>query len=164
MLHYFELEKAQRAAAAAILAAQNITYYCSYYYHDGNEKTHEERAAIYRSMVKSCILSALGDHEEMNISIAVQGAAPAQRSEFLSELKLVAAGYREYRKVKFSFAGNADEGVQLADFYVGATRDYFRSALLGDNRLAIPYGIIEFQVVRDLILETGVFDVAKARG
>jgi hypothetical protein len=166
MLHYFELEPAQKADVARILAEHNITCHCSYYYHDGKVKTHEERSAIYRSMVRACILSALESHEELDICVARQGAGPEQKSEFLAELRLIPDNCRKkYRKVKFSLGTNAHEGVQLADFYVGATRDYFRSSLLQDGTLATAYQIIEPQVVGDLILESGVLDfAAKARG
>lgn len=163
-LHYFELEAAQKAEVAQKLIEHNVICYCSYYYHDGKEKTHQERDKIYRNMVKSCILRALADHEEMNICIAIQGAAQNQRAEFIAELKAVSDTYREYRKVKYSFASNADQGVQLADFYVGATRDYFRGQLFQENYLGAPYSIIEMQV-RDLIQEYGGFESqTKARG
>lgn len=50
-----------------------------------------------------------------------------------------------------------NEGIQLADFYAGAYRDYLRANLLSDFSLEKCYELIKFHYA-DSIAETGEID------
>lgn len=163
-LHYTELEDYQREAAAEILQTEKISFYGSYYYHESGPLPHEERTAIYRSMVSACILNALDDHKVFDICVAQQGSDPEYHADTLKALKEIPARYREYRKVTFRLGTNAKPGIQLADFYVGALRDHHLSELLMEPLLAKPYSLIELHTVGDIYLEPTISTPIKAKG
>jgi hypothetical protein len=153
-LHYCDIASNDRLTASRILIERKIDCYASCYYHDGREKHHEERFAIYKSMVRTCILAAFEHHEDLEIYIAAQGGANEYRSEFLAELRLLPEKFRLYRKVKFGLETNAHAGIQIADFYAGAIRDFLLSQLQKQNELAHAYDVIKSQI-GEIAIETG---------
>lgn len=163
-LHYCDTALDKKIIAGKVLRSQSITCYAGYYYHDDKPKKHEERFAIYRSMVKTCILQSLEDFVELDITVAAQGGAKEYRAEFLADLQAVVEGFREYRKAKFRLGNNANPGVQLADFYSGAIRDHLIGQMKQEKHLLHAFEIIQEQV-RDLTIEAGLEVAAlKAKG
>lgn len=154
-MHYCDINDGDKLAAAQILIKENVRCYMSCYYHDGNLKAHEERFSIYKSMVRSCVLAALDDFDDLDICVAAQGGVSAYKKEFLLELKELPGQYREYRKARFRLESNAHAGIQLADFYAGAVRDFLISQHGQDYILAAAYNIIEVQIVGDIVIEGG---------
>jgi hypothetical protein len=146
-LHYAELANDRRIAAALSFAQSKIACYASSYWHDGNSKRHKTRFAIYTELVKSCIYRSLEHHDELEVLIAQQGGASYYKRNFLTELRSVPEEYRKdgrFKKAKFELAGTVP-GVQIADFYAGATRDF----LLSQNnvRRKQVYDLLEKQVL-----------------
>lgn len=157
-LHYCDIRHEDRLAAGKLLQGNNIDCFSACFYHDGNEKTHEEKFAIYTSMVKSCIGDSLEYHEDLEICIAAQGGATGYRDTFFDELKGhigIVSERLGYRKVKLDLATNAHPCIQIADFYAGAVRDFLRSQILDNPELAAPYELLEKQI-RDIKIEPGL--------
>ncbi len=146
-LHYSDMTHDQKLTVAEILSKQSIECYTSCFYHDGSEKLHEQRFEIYSSLIRLCLHDALQIHEHLDVIIAQQSNWQTYRGPLLVTLDEIVAENSArlgFRKAKFAFESAAKPGVQLADFYAGATRGNllnFRDASLG-----APFDLIQGQI------------------
>jgi hypothetical protein len=127
-LHYANLSRADRERLANELANARISAFVSYYWHDGKAAKHQQRFAIYASLVKETIQLALANSPQLSVTIAQQGGWRGYERAFESSLKLLehnhTTGSETYRKLEIDLQPARRPGVQLADFYAGACREY----------------------------------------
>jgi hypothetical protein len=146
-LHYIDMNMSQKLTVAGILGGQSIQCFTGCFYHDGQEKSHQQRFEIYTSLIKYCLADALESHVHLDVAIAQQGNWMAYRMPLLSDLNevvLKSAARLGYRKVKFGMQAASKAGIQLADFYAGATRGHLLS--FKDKSLGAPYQLLEHQI------------------
>jgi len=146
-LHYAEISMSHKLAAGRAFGASKIACYASSFYHDGESKDHETRFAIYEELVKNCIKRSFEHYSDLEILIAQQGGASEYKKDFLTRLRLLPDEYSRngnFTKAKFDLSGTRT-GIQIADFYAGATRDYLLSHK--DAALKSAYELIEKQVI-----------------
>jgi len=144
-IHYREMENDHRLAAAEILAAEaNVSVITCIHYHEGCPTTYDEFFARYQAMVKMVIADAIEMYEDLELFIAViSGPKGDYQTPLLAEIEEIRQELHQrlgFRKLKVSFAKAAMAGVQLADFYAGARREYLLPA--GDNKSGA-YELIE---------------------
>ena len=69
-------------------------------------------------------------HKEMVIAIGTQGGWQGYEREFCRELRLIPEEFTRngnFRKAEFVLLPAVKQGIQIADFYVGAIREFHRS-------------------------------------
>ncbi len=146
-LHYSDMTHDQKLTVAEILNKQSIQCYTSCFYHDGTEKSHEQRFAIYTSLIKLCLHDALQIHEHLDVTIAQQNNWQSYKAPLVSTLDEIVAENSArlgFRKAKFAFESAAKPGVQLADFYAGATRANLLK--FRDPSLGAPFDLLQEQI------------------
>jgi len=159
-LHYARLSNHHKVAAGVVLGQSKISCYASSYWHDGNRKNHQARFSIYTELVKTCIKSAFEHYDELEILIAKQGGASEYKKSFLAELRVVPEEYSKkysFKKAKFELS-NVRSGIQIADFYAGATRDFLLS--YKDVNLTKAYELVQNQI---LCIEAVEYSVTKSK-
>ncbi len=148
-LHYADMTKLHRSVTGDYLSSANVICYISHYWHTESPKNHKARFAIYTELVKNCINNAFQIHPTLSVVIAKQGGWQTYKQSFLAELRPIPEAFiksGKYRKSKFDLASSAHAGIQLADFYAGACRDFLRS---GQHiELASAYEIIKHQILK----------------
>ncbi|MBX9723548.1 MAG: hypothetical protein K2X81_19235 [Candidatus Obscuribacterales bacterium] len=129
-IHFTDLKNELRYAAASILRDEkDISAITCVHYHDGY-KNHEERHALYISMVESVVTSAIDRYEDLELFIAFISAFKGQTSyqeplrQRLEKIRSEFSRRRGFRKLKIYFPTAKMPGVQIADFYAGALREH----------------------------------------
>ena len=147
-LHFVDMKYSHKLIAGSAFSQANITCYVSYYWHQENLKSYKHRFKIYTRLTKNCIQRAFEHHKDLEVSIGKQGGWQAYEHDFLAELKLIPEHFFEsghFCKGKFKLVSAAHPGIQIADFYAGASRDFFRFG--EDEYRAKPYEMIKRQVL-----------------
>ncbi|MBP6744253.1 MAG: DUF3800 domain-containing protein [Candidatus Obscuribacterales bacterium] len=153
-LHYAHMKKEHLRSSGKILANNNIDCFASCIYHDGSEKPHAERHRIYSKLIANCVFQAIEVFDDLIINIAQQGNWQTYRVDLVNSLQLLISNVSQrgaYKKAKFEFQSAAKPGIQLADFYAGATRGHLLRHK--DASLSDAYDLIAKQV-RDIKIET----------
>lgn len=143
-LHYADMMGDHRRIVAGRLAEANVTVLTAHHRHQG-EKTHAERFSVYGELVKICVRSAFETHKELIVGVAKQGGWQKYEQGFCAELRLLPEEFTKqgnYRKADFELLSAARPGIQLADFYVGAVRDFTMN-----ESLTVPFDLIQEQVL-----------------
>jgi hypothetical protein len=152
-LHYADMSPEQKRTVGTRLGQAKITVYSAHHFHI-DEKTYEERFAIYTELVKICVQKALFEHKELVVNIAKQGGWQKYDNDFCTVLRELPEEFcrtGDYHKATFELLSAVKPGIQLADFYVGAVRDFVvnKSALM-------PYSLVQEQILcrENYVLET----------
>lgn len=142
-LHFADMTLDQKCKVGGALANAKVRVYTAHHLHH-REKTHQERFEIYTELVKLCIWKAMKDHNTLVITIAKQGGWQKYERDFLAQLRALSEKFtriRNYRQVSIELRSAIKPGIQLADFYVGAVREYTM-----DRSTAGPYTFIREQI------------------
>jgi hypothetical protein len=143
-LHFADMTGAQKRDISDRLAKAKVTVFAASHWHEG-AKTHDERFQIYTELVKMCIRSGFNYHKELAIAIAKQGGWPKYQQDFLARLRTLPGeftGAGNFRKADLELQSAVKPGIQLADFYVGAVRDF-----LMDESLFPDFYLIQQQIL-----------------
>lgn len=129
-IHFTDLKNELRLSAAAILREEkDISAITCVHYHNGY-KDHEERQALYISMVKNVVTDAIDRYADLELFIAFISAFKGQTSyqeplrEDLEKIRSEFNSRHGFRKLKVDFPPAKMPGVQIADFYAGALREH----------------------------------------
>lgn len=163
-LHYADMTKTHKRGMGDILAQRNIDCFASCFYHDGSEKGHEERFGAYLHCVKSCLWQAFEIYDDLSVVIEKQGGWADYKDVFLAALKEIPEEFTKrgrFTKSKFELQSSSKHGLQLADFYAGATRDFLLRHK--DATLSAAYDLIGHQI-RAIKIEAYEHTTAKAKG
>jgi hypothetical protein len=143
-LHYIDMTLDQMRTVAGRLAQAKVTVFTAHHWHKG-DKTHPERFDIYKELVKICIRKAFDQHRELVICIAQQGGAPKYEREFCAQLRELPEEFTRsgsYRKADIKLLSGVKPGIQLADFYVGAVREFTM-----DESAVVPFDLVMEQIL-----------------
>lgn len=143
-LHFADMTSDQKRTVAGRLAQAKITVFTAHHWHQG-DKTHPERFDTYTELVKICIRKALEDHKELVISIGKQGGWQKYERDFCTQLRTLTEQFTRagnYRKVDIELLSAVKPGIQLADFYVGAVREFTM-----DEKALMPFDLVREQIV-----------------
>lgn len=143
-LHFTDMTAEQKRIAGERLAQAKVTVFSAHHWHDG-DKTHPERFDIYTQLVKICIRKAFEEHKELVIAIAKQGGWQHYERNFCADLRTLPEEFTRsgnYRKADIELLSAAKPGIQLADFYVGAVRDYTMN-----SSALVPFDLVQEQVI-----------------
>jgi len=143
-LHYADMSSEQKRTVGARLGQAKITVYSAHHFH-ADEKTYDERFAIYTELVKICVQKALSEHTELVISIAKQGGWQKYENDFCAVLRNIAEEFcraGDYRRATFQLLSAVKPGIQLADFYVGTVRDF-----VANEPALMPYDLVQEQIL-----------------
>jgi len=146
-MHYCDMSKKQRSLVGLVLSRHPIECFISCHYHETNETSHAARFSIYTKLLITCLEEALKTHRDLVVTIGQQGGWSGYCTPLIKDLQNVvtaASGQRGFRKAKFALQSAAKPGIQLADFYAGATRDHLLTSRGG--RSTTPYDLIAHQV------------------
>jgi len=143
-LHYADMTVEHKHIVARRLSEAKITVLTAHHKHVG-DKSHPERFSIYSELIKTCVRSAFETHKELIVGIAKQGGWQKYERDFCATLRLLPDEFTKqgnYRKAEFELLSAAKPGIQLADFYVGAVRDFTM-----DEAATTPFDLIREQVI-----------------
>lgn len=143
-LHFADMTVEQKLVIGGRLAASNVTVLTAHHRHQG-DKSHTERFAIYGELIKICVRKAFENHKELVIGVAKQGGWQKYEQDFCATLRLIPEDFIKqghFRKAEFDLLSAAKAGIQLADFYVGAVRDYIM-----DESATVPFDLVREQVI-----------------
>lgn len=161
--HYADMLNDHKRSLGAVFGSKKIECFSSCFYHDGTEKSGTERFAIYTQLVRSCLIQAFDVYDNLTVVIERQGGWDFHKPALLSALRDVPEHFKNRGKfcvAKIELKPGTKPGLQLADFYAGATRDFLLS--YKDSSLSDPYQLIEHQV-RDIKVEA-YENTAKTKG
>jgi hypothetical protein len=133
-----------KGIVAGRLAESKVTVRTAHHRHQG-EKSHAERFSIYSELIKTCVRSALETHKELIVGVAKQGGWQQYEQEFCASLRLLPEEFTKHgnhRKADFDLLSATKPGIQLADFYVGAVREFTI-----DESVTVPFDLISEQVI-----------------
>ncbi len=148
-LHFVDMKYSHKLITSKYLSKADITCYVSYYWHQATVTNYKIRFKVYTELVKNCLKLAFEKHQDILVNIAKQGGWQTYKRSFLKELKLIPEHYvknGQFRKGKFELVSGAHPGVQIADFYAGAYRDWLRSKQ--HKVLAIVYESLKHQITQ----------------
>lgn len=143
-LHFADMTLEQKRAVAKRLARANVTVFTAHIRHE-QVKSHTERFFTYKELVKACVRNALETNVELVIGIAKQGGWQKYEQDFCAELREIPEEFARsgnFRKAEFQLLSATKPGVQLADFYVGAVREF----AMDDSATAL-FDLIREQVI-----------------
>jgi len=109
---------------------------------------HSYRFKLYKELVKTTIKAALSDFDDLIINIGRQGGSKQYEAALIRELQDIPEYFIErglFKKAKFSLLSASSTGIQLADFYASASRNYFLSKFTSVS--VTPYAKISQQII-----------------
>lgn len=150
-VHFADMTAPKRLLAGEILGQSNLKVYIASAAHSHKSQKHSYRFEVYTNLVKATINAAFMDFDQLTINIGRQGGSAKYGPSLIRELKLIPMQFREYKlfkKAKIFLAPAKNHGIQLADFYASASRNYLLSKKLLVS--ASPYTKIAHQVMQFL--------------
>jgi hypothetical protein len=146
-LHYADMSAIDKLTVGESLAKVSIKAYVASTRHTNMSKTHSFRFQLYKELVKSTINAALADFEDLVINIGRQGGSQKYGSDLIKELQILQnENNRQIRKNKIFLLSASNAGIQLADFYASASRDYILSKSTAIS--ATPYAKVCHQITQ----------------
>ncbi len=148
-LHFADMSDAQKLLTGGTLSKMSLKAYIANSRHTSLCQEHSYRFKLYKTLIKSAVHAALADFDDLIINIGRQGGSEKYEGVLINELRTIAEYFNKkglFKKAKFSLLSASNAGIQLADFYASASRDYFLSESASVS--AIPYYRIIHQVVR----------------
>lgn len=147
-LHFADMSSDQKRIVGKRLAQAKVTVFTAHHVHDG-DKVHSQRFGIYTELIKTCVLCALEQYDEIKIHIGKQGGWQNYEQNFCAELRELPEQFIQsgkFRKATFELLSATKPGIQLADFYAGAVRDFVM-----DEASLMPFDFVREQVLsRDI--------------
>lgn len=143
-LHYADMTSEHKRIVAGRLSQAKVTVLTAHHRHQG-DKSHTERFSIYGELIKICVRSAFETHKELIVGVAKQGGWQKYERDFCTSLRVLpeeSTKQGNFRKAEFMLLSAARPGIQLADFYVGAVRDFTM-----DESMTVPFDLISEQVI-----------------
>ncbi len=134
-LHFADMSHFERLLTGETLAKADLKAYIANTQHTIHCRMHSYRFALYKELVMTTIKAALTDFDDLIINIGRQGGS---RPEHFTKSGL-------YKKARFSLLSAGNTGIQLADFYVGASRNYLLSKFTSVS--AAPFLKVAHQIV-----------------
>jgi len=152
--HYADMLKEHKLSVGGVFGKKRIDCFTSCFYHDGNLKSSSERFGIYTQLIKSCLIQGYEIYDDLTILIERQGGWDSYKAALVSELNTIPEQFTKRGRFctgKFELKSGTKPGLQLADFYAGATRDFLLAHK--DSSLADAYELIKHQV-REIKIES----------
>lgn len=143
-LHYADMSAEYKRIVAGRLSEAKVTVLTAHHRHQ-SDKSHSERFSIYGELIKTCVRTAFETHGELIVGVAKQGGWQKYEQDFCASLRLLPDEFTKqgnYRKAEFKLLSAAKPGIQLADFYVGAVREFTM-----DESVTVPFDLIREQVI-----------------
>lgn len=143
-LHFADMSVEQKRTVGARLADAKVTVFTAHHRHRG-DKAHPERFEIYTELVKICVRRAFENHKELVIAIAKQGGWQKYERHFCAGLRALPEEFTQrgiYRRAEFELLSAVKPGIQLADFYVGAVREFTM-----DDSAVMPFDLVREQII-----------------
>ena len=128
-LHFADMDQRSKHTAATRMAKANLTVFTGSHWHCAVPATHDDRFAIYTELVKLTISKAFGNHKDLIVAIGKQGGWQKYERGFFAKLRLIPEQFTRkgtYRNADFVLVSATKQGIQIADFYAGAVRDFLR--------------------------------------
>jgi hypothetical protein len=153
-LHYADMLKDHKLSVGKVFGQKPIDCFISCFYHDGNLKSGEERHGIYTQLVKSCLIQAYDVYNDLVIVVEKQGGADSYKAALMAVLNVIPELFRKRGRFctgKFELKSGSRPGLQLADFYAGATRDFLLAHK--DRSLSNAYELVKHQI-REIKIES----------
>ena len=155
-MHFCKMSEDFIEITATSLREEPIKAFVSYRYHDEETSHFAGLMKQYVFMAKQAIYQALVTaDEDLEIILGAMGQKPKYEKALCAEIESVSKLYAQrhkgkFRKVSCSVASARVKGIQLADFYAGATRRMVISLEKGAEKgSSAPFNHLESQIWHD---------------
>lgn len=155
-MHFCKMSEDFIETSATTLRHEPIRAFVSYRYHDEETTNFAGFMKQYTLMAKQVIYQALiTTDEDLEIVLGEMGQKPKYEKALCTEIESVSKLYShrhqgKFRKVSCTVASAKVKGIQLADFYAGATRRMIMSLERGTERgSSAPFNHLENQIWHD---------------